>query len=223
MGTCLKDHSVGFLARGWIQFHDRNRFEVFCYSINPKHSPTDPIAATFEHYSDRFYLFSSPGMEVIKQILEDQIDILVFIDLNVGSKMTYLSVLRLAPIQCGFWGNPMTSGSTKIDYFLSSQLMESWQAQSHYSEKLVYLPDLASCCLAETIDLSSLDPWGITSDSVTYLFTQTLLKHLPQYDYIFAAIAQRVPSAHFMILAQPDEYLAQLFSIVLKGFFLTII
>lgn len=219
LGTCLKDHSVGFLARGWVQFHDRNRFEVFCYSINAKHSPADPIASTFEHYSDRFYLFSSPGMEVIKKILEDQIDILVFIDLNVGSKMTYLSVLRLAPIQCGFWGNPMTSGSTQIDYFLSSQLMESWQAQSHYTEKLVYLPDLASCCIEEAIDLSSLDPWGTTSDSVTYLFTQTLLKHLPQYDYIFAAIAQRVPSAHFMILAQPDEYLAQAFLDRLEGFF----
>lgn len=31
---------------------------------------------------------------------------------------------RLAPVQVLFWGNPVTSGSPSIDYFVSADVME---------------------------------------------------------------------------------------------------
>jgi protein O-GlcNAc transferase len=221
LGTCLRDHVIGYLSKGWLEFHDRSRFEIFSYSINPDYSPEDPIAASFQHHSDRCYIFSDRGLQVIQQILQDQIDILVFLDLNVGTRISHYALLRLAPIQCGFWGNPMTSGSPAIDYFLSSQLMESWQGQDHYTEKLVYLPQLGSCSLENPISIPPLTAadFGLDADRVLYLFTQTLLKQLPQYDYIFAEIARQVSNAQFIILARPDEYLAQVFLDRLEPYF----
>ena len=213
LGTCLRDHVIGYLSRGWIQYHDRSQFEVFCYSINSKDSPEDSIVATFKQYSDRFYQFNYGGLNVFQKILNDKIDILVFLDLNVGTPITHYALLRFAPVQCGFWGNPMTSGSPQIDYFLSSQFMESWEAQNHYTEKLVYLPRFASALIPEKMEIPEIcaGEFDLKNDRITYLFTQTLLKHLPQYDYIFAAIAQQVTQAEFIFLAQPDEYLAQAF------------
>ena len=221
VGTCLRDHVIGYLSRGWLEFHDRSRFEIFSYSINSDYSPEDPIAASFQHHSDRCYLFNQGGLSVLQQILQDQIEILVFLDLNVGTLISHYAFLRLAPIQCGFWGNPMTSGSPEIDYFLSSQFMESWQGQAHYTEKLVYLPQLGSCCLENQVEIPPLtaSDFGLNPDRISYLFTQTLLKPLPQYDYIFAEIARRVPQAEFMILARPDEYLAQVFLERLEPYF----
>lgn len=213
VGTCLRDHVVGYLSRGWIQYHDRSQFEVFCYSINPHPSPTDSIAATFENHSDRFYRFSVDDFRILQQIVSDRLDILVFLDLNVGISITYYALLRLAPIQCSFWGNPMTSGSPQIDYFLSSQLMESWEAQNHYTEKLVYLPQLAVSLIPDPVEVipATCRDFGLNPERITYLFTQTLLKHLPHHDYLFAEIAQRVPQSEFIFLASPDEYLAQAF------------
>jgi predicted O-linked N-acetylglucosamine transferase (SPINDLY family) len=220
LGTCLKDHVVGYLSQGWIQYHDRSLFEIFCYSLS---SETDQIAKTFQQYSDRFYIFHHTNLGLFQQILDDNIDILVFLDLNVGTSISWLSVLRLAPIQCGFWGNPMSSGSAAMDYFLSSHLMESWAAQHHYSEALIYLPNIASCYLPEAISIVPVNhqDFGLSPHRIIYLFTQTLLKHLPQYDYIFAEIARQVPQAQFIFLERPDEYIAAAFFHRLTDAFMT--
>ena len=53
-----------------------------------------------------------------------------------------LAGLRLAPVQCNALGHPETSGYPTIDYYLSSALMESEDAQKYYTEQLVRLPNL---------------------------------------------------------------------------------
>ena len=54
-----------------------------------------------------------------------------------------VAATRNAPIQCMAWGHPITSGLPTMDYFLTSQLMEPSDGQSHYSEKLIELPGLS--------------------------------------------------------------------------------
>ena len=64
-------------------------------------------------------------------------------DVGMTPQSRILSLYRIAPIQFSAWGHPITTGSENIDYYLSSDLMEPADAQSHYSEKLIRLPNLA--------------------------------------------------------------------------------
>jgi predicted O-linked N-acetylglucosamine transferase (SPINDLY family) len=101
------------------------------------------------------------------------------------------------------WGHPITSGIPTIDYFLSSDLIEPENAEEHYSEKLIRLPNLGISygqpILHETRKTRS--DFQLDNDAIVYLSCQSLNKYLPQYDYIFAAIAQRVPQAQFVFVA----------------------
>jgi hypothetical protein len=52
------------------------------------------------------------------------LDILIFAD-SLSEPLSYfLQMGRLAPIQCLFWGNPVTSGKASVDYFISADRME---------------------------------------------------------------------------------------------------
>ncbi len=50
-----------------------------------------------------------------------------------------LALSRLAPVQCVTWGHPSTTGLETIDYYLSSELFETEDADQYYTEKLVRL------------------------------------------------------------------------------------
>ena len=52
------------------------------------------------------------------------LDVLIFAD-TLSEPMTYfLSRYRFAPVQAAFWGNPITTGSPNVDYFVSADRME---------------------------------------------------------------------------------------------------
>ncbi|WP_448562459.1 tetratricopeptide repeat protein [Trichothermofontia sp.] len=189
---------VNKLFLNWLKNHDRDRFEVYCFQINPQ---PDFVTEAFRLYSDVFLQFPSDLNTICQAVLAQNLHILVLLEVGMDCIMAQLSVLRLAPVQCVTWGHPITTGSPTIDYFLSNELMEPPDAERFYSEKLIRLPNLGIHCSNEpSITLKSPKTrreYGLSSESVIYLCIQSLQKYLPQYDWIFPAIAQQVPQAKF--------------------------
>lgn len=200
ISDCLRLHTVGKLFSGWVQHHDRQKFEVYCYSLNREQ---DAIAQQLQRSSDAFHQMTGDVKSIAQQVLADQLHVLVFLDLGMHAKTTQLAGLRLAPVQCVTWGHPVTSGLPTVDYFLSSALMEPENAQLHYTEKLVNLPKLGiAYAQPELPELTKTRAdFGLREDAVVYLSCQSLFKYLPQYDFVFPAIAQQVPQAQFAFIA----------------------
>ncbi len=191
---------VGKLYLSWIQNCNQQKLEVYCYYTNPIR---DPLTSQFQLYSHAFYHIPNNLEAVCQQILADRLQILVFPAIGMNSLITTMAGLRLAPVQCTTWAHPVTSGLPTIDYFLSSDLMEPQNAQEHYCEQLVRLPNMGFCHPKRTfpeLTKTRLD-FQLREDAVVYLSCQSLSKYLPQYDDIFPEIAHRVPSAQFAIVA----------------------
>ena len=171
------------LSRGWFYHYDRNKFETYIYSISPK---IDKMSQEYQENSDYFYHLPNDLDRVIKQIREDELDILVFLDIGMFAPISILASLRLAPIQCTTWFHPETSGFNTIDYFLSSNLMEPDNAEEHYSETLIRLPNLAISYSKPEIPpiTKTKKDFGLKEDVVTYLCCQSIFKYLPQHDYM---------------------------------------
>ncbi len=200
VSRCLRWHTVGKLMLGWLRNCNRQDFEVFCYYTYRKE---DFYTQQFRLYSDTFHHIPDDLEAACQQILADQLHVLVFIEIGMDPAMTKIAALRLAPVQCTSWGHPITSGLPTVDYFISSELMEPENATEHYSEQLTCLPNIgiayAKPILPEVVKTRS--EFGLRDDAVVYLSCQSLFKYLPQYDYIFAAIAQRVPQSQFVFLS----------------------
>lgn len=71
-----------------------------------------------------------------------ELDVLVYLDIGMDPWTYFLAYSRLAPVQCVYGGHPVTTGITNLDFFLSQWpgFVESTDADSHYSEKLVRFP-----------------------------------------------------------------------------------
>src|SRR6202022_4382812 len=92
---------------------------------------------------DRFVAGPRPLDGWRGEIAGDAPHVLLFPEIGMDKVSAQLAAMRLAPVQCTSWGHPVTSGFPTIDYFLSSDLMEPAEADAHYSERLVRLPNLS--------------------------------------------------------------------------------
>ncbi|WP_421659407.1 tetratricopeptide repeat protein [Leptothermofonsia sp. ETS-13] len=206
----LRNHNGARWALGWIKPMNRQQFEIYSYHTG---QVADQITRQFQWYSDRFYHFPNDLEAVCQQIEADQLHILIFTDIGMDPLTSQIAGLRLAPVQCTAWGHPITSGLPTIDYYLSSDLMEPVNAQEHYSETLVRLPNTGLCYARPQVPPlpHTRKNFGLRQDAVVYLSPQSLFKYLPQYDHIFADIACQVPQAQFAFIASSDRDLVEQF------------
>lgn len=208
--NCFRAHTVGHLMLGWFKHRDRESFEVYIYYYDTRDYAIDWMTKQFQTYSDQFRYFNKSSIPtVIETVLQDELDILVYIDVGMVPITNYLASIRLAPIQCTTWGHPITTGSPAMDYFLSSDLMEPENGQNHYTETLIRLPNLGIVYNPPPMPTPpyTRDYFGLPEDAVIYVCSQSLFKYLPQYDYIFAEIAVQVPEALFVFLASSQSSL----------------
>lgn len=163
-------------------------------------------AAEFHHWPDF-------GLHHVGMLRDLELDVLIYPDYGMEPRLQLIAPLRLAPVQCNMGGHPVTSGLNHMDYFLSSDLMEPEDADSHYSEKLVRLPGLMSAYPKPDVSKAKKPSVYLPDGAsyVRYLCLQSLYKLLPQYDGLYPAIAQAVPHAHFGFIEESSEAVTSVF------------
>ena len=116
---------------------------------------------------------------------------LVFAEVGMDAVTYTLAFSRMAPIQCATWGHPDTTGSPAIDYFISSELLETAEADAHYTERLVRLPNLGTYYERPRLvgPAAVAEFFGLPADRHLYLCPQTLFKFHPGI--------RRSPGGHF--------------------------
>ena len=123
---------------GWVENIDKQRFTLFGYYTGKENDKETEVARQyFNKFMEDIYSFE----ELCQVIRNDNLHILIYPEIGMDPTTVRLASLRLAPIQCTSWGHPDTSGLPTIDYFLSSDLMEPPDADDHYTEKLIRLPN----------------------------------------------------------------------------------
>ncbi len=196
----FRSHATwNFLTGGWIRGIDHKKFELFGYHTGNINDECTEIARhSFHHWVEGDFSFSS----LCERILGDKLHVLIYPEIGMNRLVIRLSALRLAPIQCTSWGHSTTSGLPTIDYFLSSDLMEPPDAQTHYTEKLILLPNMGSYYFppgnGPHPDIKG--QLGLKKGGVLYLCLQSLFKYLPEYDYVFPRIAKKVRNSQFIFI-----------------------
>jgi predicted O-linked N-acetylglucosamine transferase (SPINDLY family) len=175
--------------KGWLGQLDRSRFTITGYHLgHTRDADTDAAARLCDRFVHRPH--DVAGWRAV--ILADAPHALIYPGLLMDTHSLQLAAQRLAPVQMTSWGHPETSGLPTLDYFLSSDLMESEDAQDHYTEKLVRLPNLSIYyepvnTPPEPVTRAEL---GLRDTATVFWSAQSLYKYLPQHDDIYARIAK---------------------------------
>ena len=132
-------HAVSLLSASLYELHDRQRFEVFLYSL--RDSPEDGMQQRLRRVAEHFIDISACRDEQVWQIAREH-DIDIAVDLNghtVGER-TSLFAGGLAPVQVNYLGYPGSMGSDYHDYIIADRWLIPPDRRQDYSEQVVYLP-----------------------------------------------------------------------------------
>ncbi|MBV9124889.1 MAG: tetratricopeptide repeat protein [Planctomycetes bacterium] len=132
-------HATLHLMQGLFGLHDRQRFEVFAYSLGPDdRSPyRQRVAQDCEHFVD---VHGASVADVARRINADGIHLLIDLKGYTGGGRPGVLALRPAPIQVNYLGYPGTMGAGFIDYLISDRVITPPEAAGLYTERLVLLP-----------------------------------------------------------------------------------
>jgi len=196
----FQDHTVWKLfIEGWLKQFDRKRFEIYGYHTGTTEDAQTALAAEL---CCKFTSGGRPTGDWRQIILADQPDVLLYPEIGMDPMSARLGAMRLAPLQCVSWGHPETTGFTTIDVFFSNALMEPANSSSHYSEKLVLLPNLSTYYepYAHPLPEVSRSELGLRPGATVYWSGQAIYKYHPQFDLIYPTIALKVGDCQFVFI-----------------------
>jgi predicted O-linked N-acetylglucosamine transferase (SPINDLY family) len=195
----FRNHTIGRLMQGLVARLPRERFEVTVISAG---SYTDDLANDFRKHADRFVVIPANIQAALSILRELKLDVLFYADIGMEWLTYSLAFSRLAPIQCVTWGHPITTGIDTVDYFISSDLVETASAQEHYTEKLVRLKTLPTYYYrpAPSAPFRGRDLFGLPEKGHLYACLQNLFKFHPEFDELIAGILRRDPQGHLVLI-----------------------
>jgi predicted O-linked N-acetylglucosamine transferase (SPINDLY family) len=189
----LRSHSIGRTSRGLFAQLSRERFEVIAIFAAPV--VDDDVSRAIRRDAEHTLVVPRDLRRAQELIAARQLDILFYQDIGMEPFTYFLSHARLAPVQCVSFGHPDTTGVASVDYFISNDLYEPPQAQSHYSETLFLVRNLGT--LAYYYRPALRQPpkpraaFGLPADRPLYLCPQNLFKVHPDMDDLIADILRR--------------------------------
>ena len=140
----FRDHVVGRNLLPILRGHDRERFEVFCYSNVQR---PDNLTTQFRSLCDCWRSINDHSdQQVAELVRQDQIDILIDLALHSAHNRLLVFARKPAPVQVTWAGYPGTTGLEAIDYRLTDPYLDPPETDdAFYSEKSFRLPDSFWC------------------------------------------------------------------------------
>jgi predicted O-linked N-acetylglucosamine transferase (SPINDLY family) len=211
LGSTLRSHSVGWLSRWLLQYHDRQKFQIFTYCINQ--DPQDPFYQKwFRDRADISYCMVADGERVAAQIRADKIDILIDLDSLTLNITCQVLAAKPAPIQVSWLGWDATGLST-VDYFIADAYVLPDSAQDYYQEQIWRLPQTYLAVDGFEVGTPTLrrEDLDIPDDAVVYWSGQRGFKRHPDTVRAQMQILKAVPNSYFIIKGDTDPTIIQEF------------
>jgi tetratricopeptide (TPR) repeat protein len=141
-----------------------------------------------------------------------ELDVLIYPEIGMEPLIEKLAAMRLAPMQCAFWGHPDTTGLPTIDTFFSAAAMEPLHSQAHYCERLVVLPGLG-CAYPKPAAPDALGRAELALPNNVPLFVcaQSSFKWRPNFLVAVALLLQTNPSAKLVYFRSREPLAAYAF------------
>jgi len=204
--------------QGLMAALSRETFSVSVLSIGEN---GDAIAEAIRTSADE-YVVLPPRVQQARQIVASQkLDVLIYPDVSRDACATSLAFHRLAPVQCATWGHPATTGIPNIDYFLSSELLEADEADSHYTEHLLRLTGLPAYYHRPRLPKQRRERghYGIPEDCHLYLCPQSPAKFHPEFDLVLGEILDRDPLGRIVLVEAAEPSCTERLCARLRGRF----
>lgn len=190
--------------------HDRARFEVYGYSLQP--GDGSAVRAEIERGCDVFRDVSAMSDRDAAQLIHsDGIDILVDLAGYTRFARPEIMALRPAPVQVAYQGFPGTMGAEFIQYAIVDRFVCPPGAERFWSERLVYLPQtyyIAGSDEAAAATCRSRAEAGLPEAPFVFCCFNAPYKIEPRIFEVWMRLLRALPEAVLWLMAGDSEAVA---------------
>lgn len=194
----FRNHSVAFFFMPLLNEHNRDNFEIFCYSNTARHDAiTEEIKSKTDHWLS---IIDMSDKEVARKIQKDNIDILVDLAGHTAGNRLAVFTYKPAPIQVTWLGYPNTTGLAAMDYRLTDKIADPLNdTDALYTEKLIRLDTGFLCYQPPSLAPSVADLPCINSGSITFGSFNVMAKINNEVIDMWSEILRRLPESRLLL------------------------
>lgn len=194
----FRNHSVAFFFKPLLSEHNREKFEIYCYSNTDRHDAvTEQIKSETDHWLS---IVDMPDKEVVKQIQKDKIDILVDLAGHTAGNRLPVFTYKAAPVQISWLGYPNTTGLQTMDYRLTDNIADPvGQTDALYSEKLIRLKCGFLCYQAADSAPAVAAAPCLSTGHITFGSFNVMAKINNVVIAIWSEILHKLPESHLLL------------------------
>lgn len=204
-------HSVAVAFKGILDNHDRERFELYGYSLHsgPDDGMTEELKRGFNSFTK---VADLSYRDAAQKIAGDEIDILIDLAGHTRGSWLEMLALRPAPIQAHYLGYSATIGADFLDYLISDHQQVPEEQRQYFTEQLVYLPDtfMATQRAPIAIDIPDRAHCGLPEGAFVFCNFNANYKIEPRMFSIWMRLLRRVPNSVLWLIAASPTSIANL-------------
>jgi protein O-GlcNAc transferase len=201
----FRNHSVSRFFLPLLENHDRDKFEIFCFSNS---AIADKVTETIRAYSKQILDIHRQTDESTAELIRGHnIDILV--DLSGHSAQNRLLVFARhpAPVQITYLGFLATTGLSTMDYrFTDPHLDPPGTNDAYYAEKSIRLRQTYWCYPLEEPASPIAPPPGLSACRVTFGCLNNFFKVSPDALDLWIELLRQVPGSGLLLHAYEGEH-----------------
>ncbi len=195
----LCHHPVGRFLLPLLKNHDRQKFEIFCYTgVRRPDATTDEL----KNHTDAWR--STVGLtdaQLAQTIRNDRIDILLDLTMHMAGSRLLAFARKPAPVQVTYLAYSSTTGmgGAAMDWRLSDPYLDPPGSETPYTEKTYRLPHTYWCYQSPNVQRNSRKPNDTAS--ITFGCLNAFAKLSTIALQTWAAILQQVPHSNLLLHA----------------------
>ena len=211
VGLLVTPSHEGIFLRFWQGIFQRMKPDRFQMVILCPQGGTSRFQAAVREDLVRLLPVPPRIEQAIETIRGARLDVLYHWEVGTDATNYFFPFFRLAPVQCTSLAIQDTSGVAQIDYYLSSALVESEDAQRHYTEKLLSAKTLLTYYPRQTLPTTfkPREAFGLNPRQHVYLCAQNPRKIHPDFDAILAGILGQDAAGIVVLVQDPEGCLAE--------------
>jgi protein O-GlcNAc transferase len=200
----FRAHPVARFQEPVLAHHDREAFEVFCYSdVQRPDAVTERLRSYADVWRDTHGLSDE---QLAEQVREDRIDVLVDLAGHAAGNRLLAFARRPAPVQVTCNGYIDTTGMAAMDYRLTDALHDlPGISDRFHTERLVRLP-ACNWCYRPDDDRPPVSPSPcLSAGFVTFGSLNKFYKATPPMLDLWARILPEVPGSRLVLVVQGGD------------------
>jgi predicted O-linked N-acetylglucosamine transferase (SPINDLY family) len=190
-------HTVGILTKYILAKHNRDQFEVYCYSTGSVHDAVTDFIRKHAHFLE---VAALSDFELANRIRSDGIDILIDLSGHTGGSRLAAFAMRPAPLQVSWLGYYATTGLECIDAVLLDHWHLHEDVTTQFVEPIVCLP-MGRWCYSPAIDPAPLitAPPSMQNGYITFGSFNNTLKYNAAVYAVWSKILLAMPNSKLIL------------------------